>query len=434
MKSRVVAVVATASLAMSGTLVGGAAGAAVDAGPADPGSRELRLGLYLVHAHDRSDLDALTRAGAYVEEFSHDRVLVSADRAAIKRVRAAGYQAREVKPQGAVEAASGRKAEDFPPGYEGYHTYAEMVDEIDKAVADHPEIISKFSVGKSHEGRDIWAVKISDNVGQDESEPEALVTHGQHAREHLTIEQGLYTMNLLTDGYASDSAIKSLVDGRELTLVLNVNPDGSEFDYAGGELQMWRKNRQPNSGSDYVGTDLNRNWGYKFGCCGGSSGNPGSETYRGESAFSAPETDVVRDYVDSRVIDGKQQITAAIDVHTFSELVLWPYGYTYDDVPDDMTQEAHDIHVALGKKLADLNGYTPEQASDLYITDGTIDDWLYGEHKIINFTFELYPKSSNPGFYPKDTEIDRETARNKDAFLTFFDYADCPSRIIDKPC
>jgi hypothetical protein len=81
-----------------------------------------------------------------------------------------------------------------------------------------------------------------------------------------------------------------------------------------------------------------------------------------------------------------------------------------------------------------LNGYTPQQSSDLYITDGTVNDWLYGEHKIINVTFELYPKNSNPGFYPRDTEIDRETARNKDAFLTFFDYADCPSRTIDKPC
>src|SRR5690606_37321069 len=76
------------------------------------------------------------------------------------------------------------------------------------------------------------------------------------------------------------------------------------------------------------GTDLNRNWGYKWGCCGGASDNPSSETYRGSAPFSAPETAALRDFVNSRVVDGTQQIKAAIDFHTYSELVLWPFGHT----------------------------------------------------------------------------------------------------------
>src|SRR3712207_5483314 len=151
------------------------------------------------------------------------------------------------------------------------------------------------------------------------------------SREHLTIEMCLYLIDELTRTYATDTRIKGLVDSREIWVLTNVNPDGAEFDVATGSYRSWRKNRQPNSGSSYVGTDLNRNWGYNWGCCGGSSGSTSSDTYRGPSAFSAPETARIRDFVNSRVVGGVQQIKAGIDFHTYSELVLWPYGYTYAD-------------------------------------------------------------------------------------------------------
>jgi murein tripeptide amidase MpaA len=162
----------------------------------------------------------------------------------------------------------------------------------------------------------------------DEDEPEVLLTHHQHAREHLTVEQALYTLKMLTDEYSIDPQITELVNTREIWIVFDMNPDGGEYDIATGTYRTWRKNRQPNSGSSNVGTDLNRNWEYRWGCCGGSSGSTGSETYRGASPSSAPETVVVRDFVNSRVVNGEQQITVAIDFHTYSELILWPYGYT----------------------------------------------------------------------------------------------------------
>jgi len=212
-----------------------------------------------------------------------------------------------------------------------------------------------------------------------------------------------------------------------------MNPDGGEYDIATGSYRSWRKNRQPNSGSSYVGTDLNRNWDYRWGCCGGSSGSTSSETYRGSAAFSAPETARVRDFVDSRVVNGEQQITVAIDFHTYSELILWPYGYTTTDVPADMTQDDHDVMVAMGQTMAGMNGYTPEQASDLYITDGTIDDWLYGVYGILNYTFEMYPvTSSQGGFYPPDEVIPAQTSRNRSAILYLLQQADCPYRVIGK--
>ena len=115
-------------------------------------------------------------------------------------------------------------------------------------------------------------IKISDNVGTDENEPEILFNAHQHAREHLTVEMALYILHLLIDGYGTDSRITNLVNSREFWIVPDMNPDGGEYDIATGSYRSWRKNRQPNAGSSNVGTDLNRNWSYQWGCCGGSSG------------------------------------------------------------------------------------------------------------------------------------------------------------------
>ena len=260
-----------------------------------------------------------------------------------------------------------------------------------------------------------------------------LFSCGQHAREHLTIEMCLYLVNELTSRYATDSRIRGLVDSREIWVVTNVNPDGSEYDIATGSYRSWRKNRQPNSGSAYVGTDLNRNWQYQWGCCGGSSGSTSSSTYRGPSPFSAPETRRIRDFVGSRVVGGVQQIRAGIDFHTYSELVLWPYGYTRADTAPGLNADQQATLATLGRNMAATNGYTPEQSSDLYIADGTINDWLWGVHRIFSYTFEMYPRSSSGGgFYPPDEVIGRETSRNRAAVLQLLDAADCPYEVIGK--
>jgi hypothetical protein len=142
---------------------------------------------------------------------------------------------------------------------------------------------------------------------------------------------------------------------------------------------------------------------------------------------------VVADFVRSRVVGGKQQIKAAIDFHTYSELVLWPFGWTTANTAPGMTQDDRDAFAAVGQKMAASNGYTAEQSSDLYITDGSIDDYLWGAQKIFGYTFEMYPASSwNGGFYPPDEVIERETSRNKDAVLQLLENADCMYRSIGK--
>ncbi|TAH53330.1 MAG: zinc carboxypeptidase [Chloroflexota bacterium] len=393
----------------------------------DPEGAPDRTRVYYIEKVTRlQQRNQIAKTGALILEVGHDYVLVEATRAERRALRKAGFKLR-TPPRDFF----GPQA--FPSADSAYHDYNEMVAEIQQAEADHGAIFDLFSLGTSYQGREIWAGKISDNVGTDENEPEVLFTHHQHAREHLTVEMALYTLKTLTDEYGVDSTITNLVNTREIWIVFDMNPDGGEYDIATGSYRSWRKNRQPNSGSSNVGTDLNRNWGYRWGCCGGSSGSTGSETYRGASAFSAPETQRVRDFVNSRVVGGVQQIKATIDFHTYSELILWPYGYTTTDVPSDMTQDEHDAHVAAGQAMAATNGYTPEQASDLYITDGTIGDWTFGVHKIFSYTFEMYPTSSaGGGFYPPDEVIPAQTSRNRQAILYLLTNADCLWRVIGK--
>jgi carboxypeptidase T len=316
-------------------------------------------------------------------------------------------------------------ANEFPAGREGYHTYTE-VGAAAKAVADaHPTIAKRFSLGKSYQGREIWAMKISDNVGTDEAEAEVLYEGGHHADEHMGVEMALKIMRWLVDGYGTDTRITNIVNSREIWIVFLANPDGAEYDIAGGKFHYWRKNRQPTRGTSYIGTDLNRNYGYRWGGGGRTSTNPAAITYRGTKAFSTPEARAVRDFLASRVVGGRQQIKVAISFHEAGRLVMWPYGYTMTDIPSDMTRADHDALVHIGKQMAASNGYRPEQASDLYITSGTTRDFMYGMYRTFSYTFEMSVVD-----YPDDSKIASETGRNRNAILYLAERAGCPLSIL----
>jgi carboxypeptidase T len=375
--------------------------------------------------------NAIARTGAAIDDVEHAVVTVTATKSELTALRALGYTVKPV-PDDLPDRGSVSTL-DFPSKDAAYHNYSEMIAEVNAIVAAYPSIASRTVLGTTYEGRQIVAVKISDNVGTDEAEPEILYDANHHAREHLTVEMAVYLLHLFTDNYASDSRIRNIVNSREIWIVPSVNPDGAEYDIATGSYRSWRKNRQPTSGSRYVGTDLNRNYSYDWGCCGGSSSNPSSETYRGPSAFSAPETQVIRNFVAGRVVGGKQQITATMDFHTYSELVLWPYGYTNARTGPGMTADDNDALATLGRQMAATNNYTAEQSSALYVTDGDLLDWMWGTYKIFAYTFEMYPTSSaQGGFYPPASVITRETARNREAALLLAEAADCPYKVIGK--
>ncbi len=326
-------------------------------------------------------------------------------------------------PPGA--SATSAAVTDFPAGLRGYHTYAEMVADIEAVAAAHPDIVRLRSIGKSAQGRTLWVAKVSDNVAVDEAEPEVLYDGLHHADEHMSLEMTLSILHWLAGGYGHDTRLTNVVNSREIWILFAVNPDGAEYDIAGGRLHSWRKNRQPNAGTTAVGTDLNRNYSYRWGCCGLVSRSPSSIYYRGAAAFSAPETAAYRAFVASRVVNGRQQIRIAITFHESGRLVMWPYGYTRTNVPTDMTSQDQAALAIIGRHMAASDGYTPEQASDLYVDSGTSRDWLYGRYRVFAYTIEL-----STGLYRPDSVIASETGRNRDAVLYAAERAACPLAVL----
>ncbi len=255
-----------------------------------------------------------------------------------------------------------------------YHTFAQMESSLAGMAATYPAITDLQSIGTSWESRDIWCIEISDNPGVDEGEPGLQFMGLTHAREWPSLEVALDIAARLTAGYGSDPTITSLVDNHRIWVIPCVNPDG--LIYSQTVSEFWRTNRHPYPGG--VGVDLNRNFdGAANGSKDGEWGSigpgsqthqPGEETYVGPGPFSEPETQVIRDFFSGR------DVTISVSYHTYSELVLWSWGYNSSVQTDDDA-----LLVSIGQGMAaQIGGYIPEQASDLYPTTGASDDWAYG--------------------------------------------------------
>jgi hypothetical protein len=303
-----------------------------------------------------------------------------------------------------------------PLGPTIYHSFDEMETELFQIASDHPTITKLESIGKTYEGREIWAMKVSDNPDIEEDEPEIFYNAMHHAREWLTMEVALYILNYLTDNYLSNSTITDIVDSRQIWIISCVNPDGRVWDSAGddptshrSQTAGWRKNRADH-GEGSIGVDLNRNYGYMWGGAGASR-NPGSETYRGPEPFSELETRAIRDFV------SQHDFVFAISYHAHGQMILYPYGYTYNDPAEE------EIFVKIGENMDGLitnnagsvnSSYAVKQGSDLYLTSGTDNDWLYGQMGIYAYTIELYPHGDDDDaaikipydrFHPREDKV-----------------------------
>jgi carboxypeptidase T len=331
-------------------------------------------------------------------------------------------QARELLLQG-LQVVERLQVNDFPPEDSNYHNYAEMVANLEALAAEHPDKVHLFSLGESYEGRDLIGVRISNDATDNGSEPGVFFVGQHHAREHMTVEIVLSLAQLFAE--SSRITIGNLVYTRQIYLVPSLNPDGSEYDIATGAYRFWRKNRQPNAQA--VGTDQNRNYSYRWGCCGGSSGNGGSETYRGPSPLSTPEDARMADFMTAH-----PNVKTGISYHSYGDLILYPYGYTYDDLPPDMQPIDRQTFVAMGAEMQRTTGYHAQQSSDLYITDGDWNDWMYGELHRWPITIEL--PGHGYGFYPPDEFIPADTVNNHEAAVFVASIADCPRRIVGGSC
>ncbi|MGB2981407.1 MAG: M14 family zinc carboxypeptidase, partial [Candidatus Zixiibacteriota bacterium] len=239
-----------------------------------------------------------------------------------------------------------------------------------------------------------------------------------HAREPAGMEVLLYFMWHLLDNYGTDPLATYLVDNRELWFVPVVNPDGycyNEYnDPDGGG--MWRKNRRF-CGTDF-GIDLNRNWGYMWGYDDdGSSPYCDDPTYRGESPFSEPATQVIRDFMLSR------NFVMSLDNHCHGDWLLIPWGYDYIYTPD------HDLFRAIAESMAVFNGYTPATCWEaMYLVNGGSIDWEYGELGIIGISPEI--GNSDDGFWPPEWRILPLCELNLQPNLLFAELAGNPYQIL----
>ncbi len=265
-------------------------------------------------------------------------------------------------------------------GFGGYYSFAQMEAAMDALVAAYPTIASKTSLGLTHEGRNIWCIKISDAVASDEDEPEVLFLGLQHAREAIGGSSMIFFMQYLCQFYSTDTRIHDVVNNREIFIVPCMNPDGWEYNRLnGGAGAGWRKNRRNNPGSD-EGVDLNRNWGVDWGNCSAPiQGDPNScgsnsyaaGTYYGPSAFSEPETQAIRNFTLSH------HLTAMIDQHAYGPYYSLPFGRPSLSsnvmAPIDGKFYTH-IAAAMGKYNGMRAGNSYEALD--YEVAGGVKDWM----------------------------------------------------------
>ena len=276
-----------------------------------------------------------------------------------------------------------------------YHNYEEVDNGLHQLASDNSRIAQVTSIGKSLEGRELWAIKISDHVTSEEDEPCIALLGAHHAREWISVDVPFLVAEYFLDHYAADTTITRFIDNAEIWIVPMVNPDGHQYSVM--KDRLWRKNRR-NNGDGTYGVDLNRNYGHEWGGPG-SSGDSYSETYRGPSPFSEPESRVVRDFLTDLQPD------VMISYHNYSQLILYPWGHTYDPAADEALLDR--LAVRMSEEIKAVHGvtYRPGQSSTLYLASGDTVDWLYALLGVPAFTIELRPRSMNPGFVLPEDEI-----------------------------
>lgn len=272
--------------------------------------------------------------------------------------------------------------------FENYKTLAQINSYMDDLATAHPELVTVESLGNSLNGNPIRAMRIT---GPDSAEyPRAnrpqVIFHGcQHAREWVSPMTNMYIADQLVEAFANDPRVSPLLKRCEILIVPVVNPDG--YLYTWSNNRLWRKNRR-NNGNGTIGVDNNRNWGYQWGGEGAST-NPGDETYRGTAAFSEPETQRLRDY-----ILANPRIVAHIDYHSFSQLILSPWGYTMTLPPDAVAFDVigRRMQAEIGSPFGSYYEEGPVYTT-IYPASGGSNDWTYGagstQYKIFGFSIEL---------------------------------------------
>ena len=345
--------------------------------------------------------------GLDIWQVQADQVVLSAAEEQAARLRQIGYMTEEVVAT-ETHVATFATAEAIA----AYHSAETLEGDLRQLAESQPEIAELREIGRSVEDRPIWALRIGERRA---TEHKLLFMGCHHAREWVSVEVPYLLAEHLVKN-ASQTQVRDWLQRGEIWVAPMVNPDGHEFSRT--QDRLWRKNRRPNADGS-IGVDPNRNYGYMWGTLNinTSSHVPSDPTYVGPRAFSEPETRAVRNLVARELFRG------VITYHSYSQLILYPWGYTLRPIPD-----ASDLATMtkLAERMAQLikgvhgSTYTPQQSSRLYRTAGDTTDWTYGEYAIPSFTIELRPDSPEKGGFilPPD-QIQPTFEENLPAALEF---------------
>lgn len=268
-----------------------------------------------------------------------------------------------------------------PTFYQDYRSLEAVLARLAALVANDPGRVTHVDLGLSLEGRLLRGVRIT-NPGADDR-PVVVVQACQHAREWISVAATMYAAEQFATA-AEGTELDVLLDQVELVVVPVANPDG--YAYSWDVDRFWRKNRR-----EGYGVDTNRNWSVAWGG-EGASPDPAAENYHGADPFSEPEPAAMRDFV-----TGEPGVVAMLDVHSYGQLVLYPWGY------DAADSEDHALFSALAADIADTmtaqhgQQYVPLQSAELYPAAGNAADWAYGTFGIYGVALELRPAQEEDG-------------------------------------
>ncbi|MET8245418.1 M14 family zinc carboxypeptidase [Streptomyces sp. NPDC005202] len=318
-----------------------------------------------------------------------------------------GKQAKKLEKQGVhlTEHTLSVKAENRVEGaaqgvFRPYSGKGGLEEEIVRTGQAHPGLTKVVSIGKTVNGKDILALKLTKDAkkAKDGSKPSVLYMSNQHAREWITPEMTRRLMHYYLDNYRTNKRIKKIVDTTELWFVISANPDGYDYTFKDSTTRLWRKNLRDVNGDGIIsagdGVDLNRNFAYKWGYDDeGSSPNPTSETYRGAAPASEPETRAL-DRFEKRI-----HFTYAINYHSAAELLLYGVGWQVaTPTPDDVLYKA----LAGTPDNPAIPGYRSQVSSELYTTNGEADGHAGNVNGMAMFTPEMSTCQTASDLDPND--------------------------------
>jgi len=320
-------------------------------------------------------------------------------------------------------------AEQAAGGYVVWRSWDEaggIRDELRDIAQKNPKIVKLEVLGHTGQGREIIALKVTRDATKvaDGSRPAVMYAATQHAREWISTEVARRELRYFVDNYGKDAHVTNLVDTRELWFLPVANPDG--YQYTFDHERLWRKNLRDNDGDGQItgadGVDPNRNfpehWNYDDE---GSSSAFSSETYRGPSANSEPETQAYTGLLD------RIKPKFLINYHSFGPLILYTFGWqvqtpTADD-PIYLALSGTDAHPA-------IDGFDPGVSADLYTTNGETTDYAHAVDKTLAWTVELDEGAPGAGFvFPDDPAlVQQEFLKNLPFALDVADSAPNPAQ------